>query len=159
VTYPSPLIDLLVDGTSVQDYATILELIGDLFTTPPTRGSNYTIPGVDGVTYVPKPLAAYSFSIGVALLPSDPDTGVDPSGFSALVGQWVDNWRALTELCAPGAHTVTRVLPSVLHGTITETCNAEVVSSIAPTMVGPHASRAVLDFVNLDGYWTPVVSS
>lgn len=145
--------DLLVDGTSVQTLAVVEDPSG-LYASPPLRGSNITLPGAAGEVWVPKPYGAYGFSVGVAVLPVDGD-GDDPSGLQNLVAQWTSNWRALLAMLdsSTGPLTLTRVL-STAAGTVTETCSAEVVGSIAPAMVGPYASRAVIDFWNLSGGWS-----
>lgn len=149
--------DLKVNGTSIQTYAVVVEDLGGLFTRPPLRGSNFTLPGVDGELWVAKPRAAYGFSIGVAVLPLVSTTGADETTLANAVKRWTTNWRALMTVLGDGSAplTLTRVL-STVAGTVTETCSAEVTGSIAPTMIGPTASRAVIDFWNLSGGWTEV---
>lgn len=151
------LVDLLVDGQSIGDYATIVEDFSGLHASAPLRGSNHVLPLRPGALWVPKVAAAYGFSVGVAVLPVDPDDGTDPTGWDATVAQWATNWRALLALLdsTVAPLTLTRVVATTA-GTAYEQCSAEVVGSIAPTMVGPTASRAVIDFLNLDGGWEPL---
>lgn len=151
--------DLLVNGTSIQTLCVIEDPSG-LYTSAPLRGSNYVLPGANGEVWTSKPYGAYGFSIGVAVLPVD-SGGDDPATPEGLVAQWTSNWRALLELVDSSSAplTLTRVL-SIAEGigSVTETCSAEVTGSIAPAMLGPYASRAVIDFWNLDGGWVEVGS-
>ena len=150
------LVDLLVDGQSIQDYATIVEDFAGVHASAPLRGANHVIPGRAGELWVPKVPAAYGFTVGVTVLPVDPVDGSDPADWEAAVAAWATNWRALLDLLDSTLVplTLTRVVATTA-GTVSETCLAEVVGSVAPSMIGPAASRAVIDFLNLDGGWEP----
>lgn len=152
--------DLLIDGVSIQTYAVIVEDLSGVHTRAPLRGSNHVLPLRDGEVWTPKKRAAFGFSIGVAVLPFDPITDLGASTWDDTVALWTQNWRDLMDLLGDGSAPleVTRIL-GLPSGTVSETCQAEVIGAIAPAMVGPAAARAVIDFLNLDGVWTEVAYS
>lgn len=145
---------LLVDGTDLASITglTINDLSG-LHAPGTRRGGNLTYPGVDGDVYVEKFYAAYSFDVLVTLEPLN-GGGVYPSTDTARRAQLLANLRDLEGLLNVGLVTLTRRFAAVGGGYTDHTCNGEYVAGLGINYLNAETGRTVLQFVNLDGYWS-----
>lgn len=153
--YFGTLVDtLLVDGDDIQAIpGVVVESLDGLLADAPYRGDNLTLPGRPGEIGVAKVRGAYTFDVLVALVPDDED-GATATTEAARRAQFLVNLDALRALFPTNLVTLTRRLTTA-DGYADSTCNAEYVPDTAFVCLNPTNGRTVLQFVNLDGGWTP----
>lgn len=147
----------LFDGTDLATFG-VVEDLGGLYSVAPRRGSNYTAPGRDGEMYAPKPKAAYTISIGIALFALDVD-GSELADEDAKARAFNQRWLDLIDLVDVGQGVLTRRLHLPGPTLLDEECAAELVDGMQVSLLGATAGRCVLTFRNLDGGWTEAVGS
>ena len=135
-------LDLTVDGTSLND-GTICRVAAwdGVFASAPLRGSNLVVPGLAGAIHLPKVRDAYVFTVPLVLL---------GSSWGDLQDR-LDDLRALVDSSA-GALTLVRTRPTGGADAV-ETCEADYLSELEPSMVNLSTGRVALDLVNLSGGW------
>lgn len=140
---------LLIAGVDIQTVpGLVVEKFFGLHRDGPYRGSNITLPGRPGQVGVPKLRDAFTFDVGVVVLPA--------VGTANARADFCANLATLfARMTAGGLMTLTRRL-STVGGYADSTCNGEYAGGSAVDMLNPVSGRTVLTFSNLDGFWTPV---
>lgn len=145
---------LLIDGVDTSNLFAVVEDF-DVYGAAGVRGSNYTVPGRHGSVWVQKPREELTVSLGIAVLATDPVTGVEPVGLDAKVAQLNANWLAITRLVKPRRRLLElsrRIsLPNGEQTTITAA--AEHPGELRPSRLGASALRTVLTFRLPLGIW------
>lgn len=142
---------LLVDGTDIRSL-TGLTVIGqmNLFAPGTRRGSNDVIPGRRGQLGAELPYDAYAFSINILVT----DRDGSPCGSQA---QMIANLAAIGALLAGtnGLVALERRLPKVGGGTDDMTAAGQFTTGLSLQTLNLRTGQTELQFVNLDGAWTP----
>lgn len=149
---------LFIDSTDVGNLGRGLIDFSGAVTVGARRGSNYSIPGLDGELYVAKPLAAFSMSFGLTITAKHPSTGALAATYQLRLAQMWANFSALVTAAKAesGGTVVLKRRLSTTGGSYTDqTCLAECSGGITPGIVTTRPEmRVVLEFRNLDGKWT-----
>lgn len=136
---------LLVDGTDLHSL-TGVSVVGfmDLYAPGTRRGSNDVIPGARGQVGAELPYEAYTFHIPIQVK-------------GATREAMVANLRAVGTLLAGtnGLVTLERRLAKVGGGYDAYTAAGQVVTAFSINLFNFALARTELQFVNLDGAWTP----
>lgn len=146
---------LLIDGTDTATLFTVVEDWSGMESGAGVRGSNYSVPGRGGEVWRRKPRDVGQVSIGIAVLPADPVTGVYPSTRDGRIAQLNANWQTIKRLVGTRRRplSLSRRLSLADGEQVTLTASAEFTGDLGQSRINAETARAVLTFRLLDGCW------
>lgn len=147
-----------VDGTPLQTYAYNIESLGDdRLSVSALRGTDLTIPGYPGDTFMPKMVA--SRKITLAMWVSGADVNGVVSGDQSAA--FMQNWRTLRALLwTPNRQIVLTKRFYVGATLITASAKAQYAGGLLPSMHGPAGAAFTVDLQLADPYfYGPQVNS
>lgn len=131
---------IIIDGFDLTDAVTCITSLDGIYQTPQVRGDNVVFPGVDGETWVDKPVAVNVIELGIVL---KGDTTAD----------FNDGYRALRKRVAPGKFLNLQRRMSYTAGNETHVATGEYASGLNPTMQLLRFGKTTLGLRVHDGLW------
>ncbi len=132
--------DLIIDGTPLSSLSLCVTDLSGLNTITGSRGGNVQFPGVNGETFVPKPMDTNTISFGVAI------NGTAIQDFNAV-------YRAFKILVRPGKLLALQRNLGYATGNETHIADGECPGFITPEMVAMKFGRFTFELRVLTGVW------
>lgn len=131
---------LIVDTVDLSDIVTCITVLDGMYTTPTTRSDNLVIPGVDGETWLDKPIATNVIELGLILV------GNTTTEFN-------DAFRLLRKRVPPGKLLHLERRMSYTTGNESHQATGEFASGLAPTLQLMRFGRTTLGLRIHSGLW------
>jgi len=144
---------LLIDGFDLTNLCTVVETF-EVDGSADSIGGNYSVPGRDGEVWRQKARGVGAAPVGIAILPTDPVTGIESLDPDERIAQFNRNWADIKRrvLVRRRPLTLSRRL-SLPEGDTTITAQAEIPGGLSAARINASTARAVLPFRLLDGCW------